>query len=840
MRSTRTAFASVTFALVACALAGCARGPGHAPRAAFAPDSLVHAPGLTAPVRIVTDANGIPHVRAESLDDLYFAWGYVTARERLWQIMHNRAAARGERWRWMGNGVLRADGAAQLLGFSGYAARLWARERDDPRVGPALRRYTDGINAWLERCERGAAPWPVEFRTLGVTPERWRPEDSCLLLWSLGVLLDLDLSELRERALVDSLGKAGVADLRRYESGVQYATIPDSAARRIWRGMPAAGAAAARAAGGDGPRPRARRRTSASAALARSLEATVEPLRAAFGRRESGPGRASNAFAVGPRRGAHGMPVLANDMHLGLTVPSAVMAIHVTVPGVVDAAGAFPPGLPAIVSGRNRDCAWGITALSADMLDVYADSISTDGRSVKGPDGAWHRVRVEPFTMRYRFLGVPLPPFGQSRRYGPHGPILIWDRKARIAYGLRWSALTDSVSLTRMMGLERSASAAELDARWATLVTPGINVVMADRSGDVRYRAAGALPWRAHDPGRGPARGDGRDEWLGIVPAAEMPAWRAPADGWVVSANNLPAGAAFPVPLPRFDWSMDRAIRIDQRLRGARGVTADSLIDVQADRFSLRAARFLPMLLAAADSAADRLSPAERAALDTLAAWHLEAARDRLAPALFWAWLNTLQHRTGLDGLPGRLAAALDGRAPESLTDPATGRADPPAHAVTAALGDALAALGPVLDAAGPPRAYGAVHRARFSHPLGDRPEVAAHMPDTLAVDGDGGTPCVGASLLPGHTAVTHAPVFRNVVDLGVADRAWVMVTPGNSGDLEGPHATDLEQRWADHVPVELDMDWARLMRAEGARTTLLVPGNETPRAAKSAAPPGH
>jgi penicillin amidase len=660
----------------------------------------------------------------------------------------------------------------------------------------------------------------VEFRALGVTPERWRPEDSCLLLWSLGVLLDLDLSEFGEMDLVDSLGRNGVAEHRRYESDVVYRTIPDSAAERLWGGARAPvalgtpGGAGAGAGGAGGPR---------------AFAAGIGSLREAFGRRDP-EARASNMFAVGAARSANGAPLLANDIHLGLSVPTAVMAIHVTVPGVVDAAGAFPPGLPAIVSGRNADCAWGITALSADMLDVFADSISADGKSVKGPDGAWHPVRVEPFAMRFRVLGVPLPPFGQSRRYGPRGAILHWDGDGRIAYGLKWSALTDSISLADMIGVERSRSAAELDRRWATLVTPGINVLMADRGGDLRYRAAGALPWRRHDPGRGPARGDGSDEWLGIVPPGDMPAWRAPANGFIVNANNLPAGTPWPVPMPRFDWSMDRALRIDQRLGAARRLRADDLIELQADVHSLRAARVLPLLLAAADSIAERHTPRQRAALDSLRAWDLAARRDRLGPVLFWAWYGALEQRTGLSGLPGLLHAALRGDAPESLRDPATGRPERAAIAATEALATALDALerrfGPDLAA----WRYGDAHRARFDHPLDDDPAIAALMPDTVAIDGDGGTVSVGRSFLPRHTRVTHAPVFRHVVDLSIPDRSWLIVTPGNSGRLDGPHARDLLERWVEHRPAELDMDWNRLMREGGGRTTLLLPGSATPR----------
>src|SRR5207247_4212823 len=121
--------------------------------------------------------------------------------------------------------------------------------------------------------------------------------------------------------------------------------------------------------------------------------------------------RASNVFAVGGARSASGTPLLANDPHLTLGAPGPLYIIHLNVPGEVDAVGATVPGLPAVVSGRNRDCAWGVTALSADVIDVYADTLSADGRKVLS-NGRWVGVREGGFSMRYQVLGVvPIPLF---------------------------------------------------------------------------------------------------------------------------------------------------------------------------------------------------------------------------------------------------------------------------------------------------------------------------------------------------------------------------------------------------------------------------------------------
>jgi penicillin amidase len=783
----------------------CGCGPA-ADRVVGVPDTLVSVAGLSAPVRIVTDADGIPHIRAESLDDLYFAWGYVTARERLWQIAHNRAAAAGQRWRWMGNRVLQADGAAQLFEFSTLARRVWERESGDSVVGPTLRRYADGINAWIARCERGEAAWPVEFQRLRTRPAEWRPEDSALLLWSLAALLDLDLAELRERDEVERYGRDGAVSRRRLEHRNVYATIPEHVARRQWQEVPASDRSRSERAG-------------SLAGGAVDAWPDVEALRRSLGRFDV-EARASNVFAVGAGRSASGAPLLANDLHLGLTAPAPVMLIHVTVPGVVDAAGAFPPGLPAIVTGRNRTCAWGITSLAGDMLDVYADTLSADGKRVRDPRGEWVSVREADFDMRYRALGVPLPTFGQKRRYGPHGPILVWDRKARIAYSVRWTALTDTMTLSRLIGLERSRSAAELEERWSTLVAPGINVVAADRSGDVRYRAVGTLPHRPSDPGRGPVPGDGAHEWFGTIAREAMPAWRVPGHAYVVNGNNLPIGEAYPYLLPRYDWANDRARRMAELLESDRGVTLDEMAAVQCDVRSRRAARFLPALLVAADSLPDSLGASARAALDTLRAWDFVSTRDRTAPTVFWAWLGALQDRFD-DVPPGLLHAALTGETPAALRAGPDRRPVGAASAAVHALGEAIAALAERWGSDAASWTYGRAHQARFAHPLAHDGENADLVPEPVPVDGDGGTPLVGRSGLPRSTDVTHAPVVRHVVDLASPDSSWAVIAPGNSGDAGGGHARDHLERWANHGYAVLRLDWNRI---EGAETRL-VPG---------------
>jgi penicillin amidase len=821
----------VIVAAFALAALGASSAPANAPVAGSS-DVTLALPGMTAAVRIVTDRWGIPHLRAQNLADLYLAWGFVTARDRLWQLEESRRAARGTLWEWLGNSTLRDDGGAQLFELGARADHIWERERRNPAVRVALERYSAGVNAWIARCRSGAEPWPREFARLGRTPPEWAPADCLVLLLGMGITLDLDVPELRERAEIERDGLARTTARRRFESQWIYDTIPDSAARRSGRRTHG------QAACSPAPPPRGATApiTPGAPGDGRAGRVAVAPVRAggapdlppallARHDDDDGDSRASNVFAVGPGRSASGAAQFANDPHLALATPGAFHVLHVSVPGIVDAIGAAVPGLPAIVSGRNAACAWGVTALSADVVDLYADTLSADGRKVRW-NGGWAPVREAPYRLRFRVLGIPLPALGQVRRYTPHGPVVVLDRGHHVALSLRWSAFeSDRVTLARMIGLERSRSSAEVAERCRSLVTPTLNVVAADRGGDVLYQACGLVPRRRYEAAPGPLAGDGRHEWSGFIPAADMPAWHAPRSGFVVNANNRPERRSLTDAWPRYDWPHDRAMRIAQRLDGDPSVTLADLRSVQNDVFARAAERMVPRLLACADSLPERLTPRMRAALDTLRRWDYAARRSRVAPTLFRAWNGAFLRRSRLEGLPGLAAAALDGRAPEALRAPGREAPERAAVAAVAALDSALARLETLLGPDLTTWRWGRAHRARFRHALDGVVSArgAPWEPGRVGVDGDGSSPAVAGSRLPWSMDVTHGPAFRHLVDLAVADSSLGVIPPANSFYRRDGPADDLLAAWANHAYVPFLLAWPRI-EAERAGVTTLEP----------------
>ncbi len=278
-------------------------------------------------------------------------------------------------------------------------------------------------------------------------------------------------------------------------------------------------------------------------------------------------------------------------------------------------------------------------------MDVYADTLSPDNRQVKArevtdrADPPEREVLEAPFTMRYQVGPLELPTIGQKRLYTPHGPVVSLDKKRHIAYSVQWACdeRRARVTITRLLGLERSTSAAEVAARVRTMLTPTLNIVAADVGGHVRYQTIGALPRRGFVPDPGPLPGDGHHEWLGLVPADSMPAWDVPPDQVVVNGNNLPA-RTFTEPLPRYGWVQERALRMAERLAGDPSLTPADARSVQNDVVSRTARRMVPLMLMHLDHAPAALTPRERAAVDSLRGWDFACRRSRVAPTVFRGW----------------------------------------------------------------------------------------------------------------------------------------------------------------------------------------------------------
>ena len=371
--------------------------------------------GLTAPVEILFDAYGVPHVYARDADDAWFAVGFLHGRERLWQMELYRRAASGRLSEVLGPTTLRVDKRFVGLGLRRAANDEWRVA--PPLVRSALERYCRGVNAAV--AEMGRWRRPPEFLALGIAPEPWTPVDSLtvarLFSWRLA---ENRWGELVRGRLTAAIGGAEASRLM----GVWPAGAPTIVAPGP-NGVPTSS---------DGTRAGGPDNADAQSHAARADAPPLPPGLAWLdvGARAGG----SNSWVVAPSRSATGRPLLANDPHLAVEMPSVWYEVHV-VAGGLDVSGVTLPSAPFVLIGHNARLAWGLTNTGIDVQDFYVEDVDMTRRQVPVPGpmastpiddgGDWRARPVAPDGLR----GTSAPVTGRCSTRRPTGRRrLTWPR----------------------------------------------------------------------------------------------------------------------------------------------------------------------------------------------------------------------------------------------------------------------------------------------------------------------------------------------------------------------------------------------------------------------------
>ncbi|MGN6699448.1 MAG: penicillin acylase family protein [Thermomicrobiales bacterium] len=759
-------------------------------------------PGLNAPVEVLRDRWGVPHIYAASNADLFFAQGFVHAQDRLWQLELHRRTGHGRLAEIFGARALESDRFLRVLGF-GRVARQEA-EALEGTTREALEGYVSGVNAFLGQA---GGRLPVEFTLLRFRPEPWRLDD--VLVW--GKIMALNLSgnwtaEVLAAHIVAAVGPDRAAALLPSYPAAHPLTLP-----------PALGADAL--AGAEAARP--------------------------FTGQGDGT-QGSNAWVVSGARSKSGKPLLANDPHLALQMPSLWYEMHLT-GGDYAVAGASIPGSPGIVIGHNARIAWGVTNGMNDVQDLYVehfDPADPTGRRYEF-QGAWENATVvrEEIVVR---AGRRTCTETLDVRLTRHGPIVSplvpqADATPGEQLALRWTALEPDQLPRAVLALNRAADWASFRAALADWTVPTQNFVYADIDGHIGYALGGVIPLRAQGDGQLPAPGwTGEWEWTGTIPAKENPHVLDPGAGLIVTANNRIAGDDYRYPLPA-EWLPGyRAARIGALLERTARHDADSFARIQADRRSLPGEVFVA--LAATGGLPATGDPVAQAASATLAAWDSVVSADSVGALIYVALREQLLARvyreiapqlglvTGLGvfaTLPGnmfllrampevlrRLAAHDDSWLPDGATWDAVLR-DAWGAAIThlrAEQGDDIARW-----------RYGRANLLTLRHPLGAlRPLDRLFNRGPFATGGDSNTVCMGSrSVDPNGLETFVAPSYRQIWDLADWDRGRTMHPTGQSGHPASPHYDDFIASWRSGKYHPTPWTPAAVEAATAARLTL-------------------
>ncbi len=734
--------------------------------------------GVDGPITVVRDRWGIPHVRAGSLHDAFFAQGFCMAQDRAWQIEMIRHMARGRAASLINEGLLRLDRQNRRLGFARYAAREWEAQSGEAKS--ILTAYAEGINEAVR-----TQPVPFECRVLGHTMEQWSPVDSLAIIkmvnsgqqWS---------SKLRFAQVAAALGDDVAASLIP-DLPPGTALITPSGAR--WTGLP---------------------------------HPFREDISLALGEPD-GPvpaGGGSNCWVIDGSRTASGSALVAGDPHLPVTLPGQWYVMHIECPEFT-VAGPCNPGYPGpVFYGHNRKVAWTMTHAQGDRWDLYRERI----RQAPGGPEAEYRGEWYPLTFedeRYEVCGGE--PVTARVWFTRHGPVIHGDpEQDDEVVAARWGLAEPAHDIDAMAAMLRASNAGE--AREALRLYDSVsgNYCFADREGNIGYQYVGRIPKRS--PWLVPVPGwTGTYEWDGDVPKEELPFENNPANGYLLTANNRTTTPEYPHYLTYVSTRF-RADRLREVVDAHVGLfTPEDMRAMQADVTSVQA-RELAEAIAGAQVRGETATSLQALfaewdgglAGDSAAALALHFVCDALAALTVRRFLAmvpaapdtayTEERRVLHEQLMARSNLMLDGETWDHAIE----------RALEHAAGELKARFGEEMSA----WRWDAMHAVQWRHNLGREGELASVLnPQPVPVGGDATTPCCTSSDADG--MVPHTVSYRQVFDMSDLNAAQVVIPPGNSGQPGSPHYADNLERWKNVEYHPLYVEWRDIEANAEARLAL-------------------
>jgi penicillin amidase len=727
--------------------------------------------GARAPIEVVEDELGVPHVRARSLHDAYFGQGYLVARDRLFQIDMEIRRDMGRMAEAFGPRFVAADRGARLFLYRGdIDAELAALPAD---VLECAKGYVAGVNARLDELAADPAQLPLEYGILGISPLRWDIRD---LVRNRGIGMGDADDEVR-RAQLQARGLLDADQLMAPLRPAWSYTVPE--------GLDCAAVTEADL-GILNPATR-------PMDFDPVQEASLDPEQRWGDRFALG----SNAWTISPSRSATGRPILANDPHLGIGRASPRHMVHLSAPGL-DVIGAGAPGLPGIMQGHTDRFAFGRTNFHIDQTDLFIL------RTKEGDPGRyWHKGQWKAFeTFEDEILVKGAPPERVTLRYAAGRPIVSQDatRSRAVAFATV-SMLPGANQRFAMIAINLSKDWASLRQAFKLHVSP-TNLHYADIDGNTGWQTIGFTPRRPKHDGLFPAPGDGDFDWTGILPIEDMPHVYNPREGWFASANqmNIPAGYPYRDRVISFNWSDPyRYDRIVEVLKAQPKHRIEDSIALQHDVQSLPARALLKLLPAT-------LSEGAAPAAALLRRWDCGIEADSAAallyemvmPALSSDFYDRIMPAAARDLIPSvNLSEML-----RILASPDKRLGDDPVAARDAIIDRALATgWKKAVEVGGADPAgwrWGDLHRVTISHSLSSNPAIAAAFPkiDGGRSGGDGTTPMARGFNPRRGFNVTHGASYLFVADVGAWDNSRFLLLPGQSADPRSPRYRDFYPLW--------------------------------------------
>ncbi len=727
----------------------------------------LHITGVEKPVDVLRDRWGVAHIYAQNQHDLFFAQGVVAAEDRLFQMELWKRAGQGRLSEILGPGTLQRDINARALRYRGD--RQAEFESYSPDTQAILTAFTEGINAYIASLTAPGGPGlPIEFQLAGFSPDAWHPED-CLNRMAAFSMTGNAFGELEHAQALTDLGAAKTAKLYDFDPAVALDPAP---------GLDLAGI---------------------SPELLKDLIGSDRRIEfPAHSRSIEG----SNNWTISGALTASTKPLLANDPHRVMGLPSLRYMVHLVAPGW-NVIGAGEPGLPGVALGHNEHIAWGFTIFGLDQQDLYLEELNPANPLEYKTEAGWKEMdtRHETFSVK------GAAPVETDLKFTRHGPVLWSDGKRALA--LRWvGSEPGTAGYLASLAIDRAENWQQFEAAVGRWKVPSENIVYADKAGNIGEHSAGLAPIRQWT-GLLPVPGQGGYEWTGFVPSAELPHSFNPTAGYVATANHKMIPEHYPYKVG-FEWTPPYRITrirsvIDDAKRDHHQLDVGDMKALQTDVVSLPAREFQKLV---------RSTPLkDDPMLASFLRWDGRLNRDSADAALYEVWfrqtcdaigkLFSKEHAERYSYLePNTVLRLLTSPDPDLFKNDLFGNdllgSDPVARRnqlLSDALKSARAELQKLLGPDAAQWSWGQLHTEHFRHAVDLQPG-AEQLFDLGPLSRPGDEYTVNATGMGDSWEQLSGASYREILDTSDWDKSVAVNTPGQSGQPGSLHYSDLMPLW--------------------------------------------
>ncbi|MDA2919325.1 penicillin acylase family protein [Desulfobacterota bacterium AH_259_B03_O07] len=734
---------------------------------------------LKSPVKVIRDIYGIPHIFAENSHDLFFTQGFVTAQDRLWQMDFTRRVAQGRLSEIFGDRTVDIDYFLRALEITEVAEKLYYSL--DVQTKNELISYANGVNNYISSGKR-----PIESIILRYDMEKWRPTDSI----SIHLLSALELSLNMEEEIFILNALKILDENRANELFSEYEELVRTSLPKDTKGL------------------------DQKFELTKGYEAARDELGFFIGK------GASNSWVIDGTKSYSGKPILANDPHLRIQIPSVWHEVHLLAPGI-NVIGATFPGTPFILIGHNERVAWGFTDAMADRMDLFIEKIDSEI-----PYKYWYMDELKDLKTKKVKIRVKngrgYKELTKDIQYTRHGPIISSLRSGiDEVLSMAWSArVVQDQTLKGLSVLNKSKSVKDIieGTKYGKIYTQ--NIVFADVDGNIGYQLMGGIPIRSKGSGKSPVPGWNNEfDWIGFIPHDELPSVINPPSHFIATANNKLIGDDYPFLISNSWASPYRFERIVSILDEKEKFSIEDFKEIQADVYSERAKTFVSEILGI-----EKKDSELQWVFQDLAGWNYEVSKES-RPALLYevVWFNLIRNifedefkeifpdfLSNIEFYDNSIASII--KNPESVwwDNVNTSETEARDETLMQSIKDAMKEIEKHLGENKENWNWGAVHKYAFQHPLG-RVKLLSYLfnPKPIPAPGDSETINSSYFRIKMPYDVTRIPSYRFIVDLADIDNAISINSTGQSGDPFSERYSDQIENWAkvNYHPMLFDVE---------------------------------